>query len=736
MRKTNLPLATKAAKGRSVALTAETLVNMYAEKSPQGARNAVTVIGCPGAALFSTISADDYIRGVYWVPSAGDLWVVAGLSLYKINSFGSSSTIGAIGGYGRVSMSDNGTQLCITTEAITYIVTLASDTLSAVTDSDFPNSDTVAYLGGYFFFNNNQPGSEGQLFWSELYEGSDYDALDFATAENAPDNLVAVWRDHDRLLLFGDDTTESWFLTGDDTIVAPYKGSVINRGLGARWSVANVDNSVIFLDDNGIVRRIGGQAGYSAERISTHAVEHDITKGSWRHDDANAYDGAIASTYIEEGHEFYILTIPSLGTWVFDAATQMWHKRKSKALDTFRLSFHINAYDKIICGDTETGTLYEQSLAFAQENNQEIISEIQFPQIYSNGDRFRVHELELMIETQTPQARESTYQDFYLETNDLAFNAFGQDFWNIGAGQETSGAFVHLETWFSGYMGGMRVTDGVARYHPDASYKIEIPTSQFPTTADPFWNDVTMLLLFDGADGSTTFTEEKGSTVVSNGGAVHSNAQSRWGTTSGYFDGVDDWLKVTIGAGAQLADVFTIEAWVYPTATVATTYGASMLSAGQLSFPGRDMNFAIFDNKLRLSRDADGVVNDGIVDATNLEVPLNQWSHVAVVRYDVEGGIVILYVNGRVANLGTNVYTIFTDNVTTDPYVMLDILSDGNRVPDVTQPKRLVGGPGDYGKRIIWRRLGQHREMTPRLTMSGGFNRLMFDATARISNDG
>ena len=297
-----------------------------------------------------------------------------------------------------MSMSDNGTQLVITTEAITYIVTLASDTLTAVTDSDFPNADTVAFLGGYFFFNNNQPGSSGQLFWSEIYEGTTYDALDFATAENAPDNLVAVWRDHDRLLLFGDDTIESWFLTGGAEIVAPYKGSVINRGLGARWSIANLDNSVFFLDDSGIVRRIGGQGGYNAERVSTHAIENDIATAAWRHDDDAAYDGAVASSYIEEGHEFYVLTIPGHSTWVFDAATGVWHKRKSKGLEASRFSFHINAYNMVLCGDTETGKLYEQSLEYVSENGEEIIAEVQLPPVTNLGDRFRVHELQVHIQ--------------------------------------------------------------------------------------------------------------------------------------------------------------------------------------------------------------------------------------------------------------------------------------------------------------------------------------------------
>ena len=120
------PLATKAAKGRSTPVTAELLVNMYAEAAPDGARNPVTAIGCPGLRLFSELP-DDNIRGVYYVAGNGTLWVVAGLALYKITASGTFSSIGTIGGYGRVSMADNGVEMIIVTEAIAYVLTLASD---------------------------------------------------------------------------------------------------------------------------------------------------------------------------------------------------------------------------------------------------------------------------------------------------------------------------------------------------------------------------------------------------------------------------------------------------------------------------------------------------------------------------------------------------------------------------------------------------------------------------------
>ena len=85
-----------------------------------------------------------------------------------------------------------------------------------------------------------------------------------------------------------------------------------------------------------------------------------------------------------------------------------------------------------------------------------------------------------------------------------------------------------------------------------------------PTT-DPYWNNVSLLLQFDGTNGSTTFTDSSGlnQTVTPNGGASISTAQSKFGA-SGYFDGVDNYLSVPHSTALNLSSGdFTIELWLY-----------------------------------------------------------------------------------------------------------------------------------------------------------------------------
>ena len=82
---------------------------------------------------------------------------------------------------------------------------------------------------------------------------------------------------------------------------------------------------------------------------------------------------------------------------------------------------------------------------------------------------------------------------------------------------------------------------------------------------DPYFANVSMLLPFNGTNGSTTFTDasSNGFTVTANGNAQISTAQSKWGGASGLFDGSGDYLSVASNAAFYLGTGdFTLEAWI------------------------------------------------------------------------------------------------------------------------------------------------------------------------------
>jgi len=91
------------------------------------------------------------------------------------------------------------------------------------------------------------------------------------------------------------------------------------------------------------------------------------------------------------------------------------------------------------------------------------------------------------------------------------------------------------------------------------------PTALF----DPYFESVSLLLHMDGSNASTTFVDSSlgNLAVTANGNAQISTAQSKFGGSSGLFDGNGDYLTLADSSIWDLSGDFTIEAWVKASAT-------------------------------------------------------------------------------------------------------------------------------------------------------------------------
>jgi hypothetical protein len=127
-----------------------------------------------------------------------------------------------------------------------------------------------------------------------------------------------------------------------------------------------MDNGLFWLGRDrrgeGIVYRANG---YTGIRISTHAVEWQIQQ----YDDIS---DAIAYTYQQDGHSFYVLVFPSANTtWVYDAATQAWHERAGFTDGNFtrhRGNCQMAFNNKVVIGDFENGNIYAFDLDDFSDN--------------------------------------------------------------------------------------------------------------------------------------------------------------------------------------------------------------------------------------------------------------------------------------------------------------------------------------------------------------------------------
>jgi hypothetical protein len=188
----------------------------------------------------------------------------------------------------------------------------------------------------------------------------------FASAEGSPDNLVTLIVDHREVWLFGINTVEVWYNAGlPDFPLARIQGAFNEIGCLAAYSVAKLDNGLFWLGrdarGNGIVYR---SKGYSGERVSTHAVEWQIQQYATLSD-------AVAYTYQQDGHAFYVLNFPTANTtWVYDVATGAWHERAGWENNEFtrqRGNCQMNYNNEIVIGDYVAGGLYAYDLTVYSE---------------------------------------------------------------------------------------------------------------------------------------------------------------------------------------------------------------------------------------------------------------------------------------------------------------------------------------------------------------------------------
>ena len=347
---------------RSVNAADSRMVNLFPEIVPEAGKEPAFLNRAPGLKLEVAVGTGP-VRGMRTF--GGYAYVASGNTLYKIDSEYTITVLGVLANDGPVSMTDDGTYLVVACNGPAFYYNSVTDTFGEVTDEDFPGALTVSYLDGYFVF--IEPNSQ-RVWVSELLDPTSIDPLSFASAEGSPDGLISSITDHSEVWLFGTNSVEVWYNSGAlDFPLQRIQGAFNEIGCAATFSVAKLDNGLFWLGADargkGIVYRSNG---YTGLRISTHAVE-------WQIQQYGDISDAIAYTYQQDGHSFYVLTFPTANaTWVYDVATQAWHERASFTNGEFgrhRSNCQMTFNSKIFVGDYQNGNLYSFDLNVYADHN-------------------------------------------------------------------------------------------------------------------------------------------------------------------------------------------------------------------------------------------------------------------------------------------------------------------------------------------------------------------------------
>jgi hypothetical protein len=354
--------------GKSVNVDAQVRTNLYVEVQIDSEKSRLALFPTPGLVTFVNFGAYPS-RGIW---KKGDfLYVVNRFTLWRVSNDGAMLNVGTLlTSSGRVDMTDNGTQIIIVDGPNGYIYNTNTAVFAQITSPNFPGAGTVTFLNGYFVV--TKPDT-GQFYISSLYDGLTWAALDFATAESNPDNLVRVIADNGQLVLFGPETCEFWGDSGAlDFPFARVGASAIEWGLAARWSLCKFMDSLIFLRRNRLgAVQVCTLSGYMATPVSTPELDFVFSKYT-------ATSDATGYSYMVSGHPFFAINFPSANeSWLYDGLTKAWSKQQYSATPSrHRGEIQQNYLDRNFVTDYENGKLYQLTDGVYTDDGETIVREI------------------------------------------------------------------------------------------------------------------------------------------------------------------------------------------------------------------------------------------------------------------------------------------------------------------------------------------------------------------------
>lgn len=387
---------------QSVNADCQRCVNWYPESDESGAgKSSLVLYPTPGLRLAYQLSGSS-VRGFCIINSR--VFALSGTTLYELFSNGTTINRGAVVNDGQMaSMAASTTQLLVASGGNTYVLTLATNVLTQIPPATFTFPFTganapivqVGFSDGFFIALVN---GSNNWYVSGTLNANDWTTNGSTIVSVFPDNVVGMIVDHREIALGGLKSSVVYYDSGN---LFPYDvipGGFIEQGLVAKWSMAKLDNSIFWLGGdergNAVCWRM---QGYTPQRVSNHATEN-----AWQN--YSTVTDAIAYSYQDRGHLFYVLYFPTgNATWIYDAATGMWHERSfldpiTGKFSAHRSQCHVFAFGKHLVGDWASGNIYQMSINFADDSGNEIQRMRRAPHISSEEEWIFHSQLQVDLE--------------------------------------------------------------------------------------------------------------------------------------------------------------------------------------------------------------------------------------------------------------------------------------------------------------------------------------------------
>ena len=423
-----------------------------------GDRGVVALYPTPGLSLTTTLDNIAEVRGMHPLPGGSTAIIVSGSIVYMVNAPFTPTRIGTLlSTQGSLSITDNGYAAFLADGANRYIYMLAPcvfngsiagttltvnsiasgvlaigmpvtgnsvavgtyitagsgtswtvnasqnvaseamtalQALTVTNDGPFAGGNIVEVVDNYIIYNSPNSSQWGCTNVASTVSSG----LNFASTLTAPGNLIALIANKREVFLLSEYTSEIWVDVGSYPFpFQPVPGSSIQHGCAARRSISRLGESFAFLgqDSRGIAT-VQMFNGYDLQKISNHAIESAIQNYS-------VVSDAIAYTYQEAGHEFYVLTFPTADvTWVFDLATGWWHRRGTldnyNTLHRHRSNCMMLFQGNIYVGDYQNGNIYSMSRTYFTDNGTPILRQRRAPHLTTDLKRVFYNDLQIQFQ--------------------------------------------------------------------------------------------------------------------------------------------------------------------------------------------------------------------------------------------------------------------------------------------------------------------------------------------------
>lgn len=366
------PLVGPTYTAQSPKFACERAMNLYCEtaETPSGGKGGsrMMLVKIPGLQAIHNLP-DKPLRCLY----SGDgirVFAVSGSTLYELFQDTSFTALGNVQfATSPAQIFSNGLELFVVSGPKGYIADGA--TVEEVVDCCMGE-----VLREYFIaLDGTFPGESKTFRISGLLDGKSWDPLDFENVAQSPDNIQSMIVDHGQLQFQKQQTSVGYYFSGDlDFPISEDRTSFVEQGSIAPWSVKKIDNTMIWLGGDergaGVVWRM---VGNSPTRVSDYAIETAIQNYTQA---GLAINDAVGMSEQYLGHTFYHLSFPTANaTWTYDCSTGLWHERgtwnpATATWSCHKARYHCYAWGKHLVGggDPTSGIVYEQSIAFQDDN--------------------------------------------------------------------------------------------------------------------------------------------------------------------------------------------------------------------------------------------------------------------------------------------------------------------------------------------------------------------------------